>query len=159
LAESQPKPAESIQKPAESPLHLLLRFFEKNIERFDQIYRNLFPFNSYIEGEVMYEMETRKVLSSLCYFSIFFAGFIFPLVVYFASGDQGTKAHAKKSLFSHLIPLILMPFVVIAVLNDSVNIQNEIPTFTIISIVAFALTGIAVTIWNIVKGVKVLLAE
>ncbi|WML59100.1 DUF4870 domain-containing protein [Neobacillus sp. PS2-9] len=107
----------------------------------------------------MYEVETRKVLSSLCYFSIFFAGFIFPLVVYFASGDQGTKAHAKKSLFSHLIPLILMPVVVIAVLNDSVNIQNEIPIFTIISIVALAITGIAVTIWNIVKGVKVLLAE
>ncbi|WP_413307218.1 DUF4870 domain-containing protein [Bacillus sp. 1P10SD] len=104
-------------------------------------------------------MESRKVLSSLCYFSIFFAGFIFPLVVYFASGDQVTKAHAKKSLLSHLIPLILMPFVVIAVLNDSINFQNEIPILTIISIVALGIAGIAVTIWNIVKGVKVLLAE
>lgn len=104
-------------------------------------------------------MESRKVLSSLCYFSIFFAGFIFPLVVYFASSDQGTKVHAKKSLFSHLIPLILMPFVVVAVINDSVNFQNEIPVFTIISLIAIAISGIAVTIWNIVKGVKVLLSE
>lgn len=107
----------------------------------------------------MVEMESRKVLSSLCYFSIFFAGFIFPLVVYFASSDQGTKAHAKKSLFSHLIPLILMPFVVVAVINDSVNFQNETPIFTIISIIVIAISGIAVTIWNIVKGVKVLLSE
>jgi hypothetical protein len=102
-------------------------------------------------------METNKVLSSLCYFSIFFAGFIFPLVVYFASGDEGTKRHAKSALLSHLIPLILSPILIFAVLNDTAMMQNELPVFTIISIVGLVIVGIAVTIWNIVKGVKVLL--
>ncbi|PFO02680.1 hypothetical protein COJ85_15985 [Bacillus sp. AFS076308] len=104
-------------------------------------------------------METRKVLSSLCYFSIFFAGFIFPLAVYLATGDEGTKRHAKKSLLSHLIPLILTPLLVLAVFYDFTSQQDAIPVFTVISIIALSLLWLAVVIWNIVKGVKVLTAE
>jgi len=105
-------------------------------------------------------LETRKVLSSLCYFSIFFAGFIFPLAVYIATGDEETKRHAKKSLLSHLIPLIPTPLIIFAVFYDFTSIQaTTIPVFTIISIVVFGIIWIIVVIWNIVKGVKVLLAE
>jgi hypothetical protein len=104
-------------------------------------------------------METRKVLSSLCYFSIFFAGFIFPLAVYLATGDEGTKRHAKKSLLSHLIPLILTPLLVLAVFYDFTSQQDAIPIFTVISIIVLCLLWLAVVIWNIVKGVKVLTAE
>ncbi|MFF2446905.1 DUF4870 domain-containing protein [Neobacillus sp. NPDC058068] len=104
-------------------------------------------------------MDTRKVLSSLCYFSIFFAGFLFPLVVYFATGDEVTKTHAKKSLLSHLIPLIPTPLFVVAVWYDFASLQDEVPAFTIISIVVLMLIWIVVIIWNIVKGVKVLTAE
>ncbi|TWD97474.1 uncharacterized protein DUF4870 [Neobacillus bataviensis] len=104
-------------------------------------------------------METRKVLSSLCYFSIFFAGFIFPLAVYLATGDEGTKRHAKKSLLSHLIPLILTPLLVLAVFYDFTSQQDAIPVFTVISIIVLILLWLAVVIWNIVKGVKVLTAE
>ena len=104
-------------------------------------------------------METRKVLSSLCYFSIFFAGFIFPLAVYLATGDEGTKRHAKKSLLSHLIPLILTPLLVLAVFYDFTSQPDGIPIFTIISIIALILVWLIVIIWNIVKGVKVLTAE
>jgi hypothetical protein len=102
-------------------------------------------------------MESRRVLSSLCYFSIFFAGFIFPLVVYLASGDEVTKMHAKKSLLSHLIPLILLPFLVVAIIYDAQG--NQVPVFTIVCIVILALTILIVVIWNIIKGVKVLSAE
>ncbi|WHY85373.1 DUF4870 domain-containing protein [Neobacillus novalis] len=104
-------------------------------------------------------MDTRKVLSSLCYFSIFFAGFLFPLVVYFATGDEVTKTHAKKSLLSHLIPLIPTPLIVAAVWHDIATLHDQVPAFTIISIVALMLIWIIVLIWNIVKGVKVLTAE
>ncbi|MCM3727640.1 DUF4870 domain-containing protein [Neobacillus cucumis] len=104
-------------------------------------------------------METRKVLSSLCYFSIFFAGFIFPLAVYLATGDKETKRHAKKSLLSHLIPLILTPLLVLAVFYDFTSQQDAIPVFTVISIIVMILLCLAVVIWNIVKGVKVLTAE
>ncbi|MFK9090159.1 DUF4870 domain-containing protein [Bacillus salipaludis] len=104
-------------------------------------------------------METRKVLSSLCYFSIFFAGFIFPLAVYIATGDEATKRHAKKSLLSHLIPLIPTPLIIFAAFYDFTNFQDTVPAFTIISVVVLVIIWIVVVIWNIVKGVKVLLAE
>jgi hypothetical protein len=104
-------------------------------------------------------METRKVLSSLCYFSVFFAGFIFPLIVYIATGDEVTKRHAKKSLLSHIIPLIPTALLVFAILNDVAKMQDTIPTFTIVSIVILLVTWLVVIIWNIIKGVKVLVAE
>lgn len=104
-------------------------------------------------------METRKVLSSLCYFSIFFAGFIFPLIVYFASGDDVTKRHAKKSIISHLIPLIPTPLLVFALYYDLANTPDNVPALTIISIVILIVIWIVVVIWNIIKGVKVLVSE
>ncbi|MEH6908116.1 DUF4870 domain-containing protein [Neobacillus drentensis] len=104
-------------------------------------------------------METRKVLSSLCYFSIFFAGFIFPLIVYIATGDAVTKRHAKKSLLSHLIPLIPTPLLIFAFYYDLTNTPDSVPAFTIICIVVLILIWIVVIIWNIIKGVKVLVAE
>ena len=104
-------------------------------------------------------METRKVLSSLCYFSIFFAGFLFPLIVYFASGDEGTKRHAKKSLLSHLIPLIPTALMVFTILNDIFNLHDRVSAFTIISIVVLLLKWVVVIIWNIIKGVKILITE
>ncbi len=104
-------------------------------------------------------METRKVLSGLCYLSIFFAGFIFPLIVWLASGDAVTKQHAKKALISHLIPIIPTIFVVIAFVYEMVHFQNELPALTIISIVVTAMIWLVVVIWNIIKGVKVLMTE
>jgi Domain of unknown function (DUF4870) len=104
-------------------------------------------------------METRKVLSSLCYFSIFFAGFIFPLVVLIASGDEITKRHAKSALLSHLIPLITIPFLIFALLYEFASMEAEVPVFTIITVVVMVLVSIVVVIWNIIKGVKVLASE
>ncbi|MEH7116437.1 DUF4870 domain-containing protein [Neobacillus vireti] len=108
-------------------------------------------------------MESRKVLSSLCYFSIFFAGFIFPLAVYLATGDQETKSHAKKSLVSHLIPLITTPLIIFAAFHDFTSqpnaLPNALPIFTIISIIVLILLWLVIVIWNIIKGVKVLTAE
>ncbi|WP_042462963.1 DUF4870 domain-containing protein [Neobacillus dielmonensis] len=104
-------------------------------------------------------MDSRKVLSSLCYFSIFFAGFIFPLVVWLASGDEITKQHAKKSLLSHLIPLFCVPLIGLIFIFEFVGLDSDIPVFSIISMIALAIVSLIVVIWNIVKGVKVLIAE
>ncbi|WP_423799587.1 DUF4870 domain-containing protein [Neobacillus sp. SAB-20_R2A] len=104
-------------------------------------------------------MESRKVLSSLCYFSIFFAGFLFPLVVYFASGDEVTKGHAKKSLLSHVLPAVLTPLAVVAFVFDFANFENQFPFVFIISLIVLAIIWVVVIIWNIIKGVKVLVAE
>lgn len=102
-------------------------------------------------------METNKVLSALCYFSILFAGFIFPLVVFFVTDDARVKAHAKKAFLSHLIPMIPLVLFVIAVINDIVgNSEAVFPALGLIGIGLSILLSLIVLIWNIVKGVKVL---
>jgi hypothetical protein len=105
-------------------------------------------------------MDTRKVLSGLCYFSIFFAGILFPLVVMLASGDDVTKSHAKKAFLSHLIPLLPIPLLIFAIFNDINVINNEaIPVFTLVTAGIIVLVVLIVTIWNVIKGVKALTME
>jgi uncharacterized Tic20 family protein len=106
-------------------------------------------------------MDTNKVLSALSYFSILFAGIIFPLVVYFVSEDSKVKSHAKKALFSHLIPLIPIPVVglifIIGILSDGG--QGIYSVFLFLGVGLSILLSVAVLIWNIIKGVKVLQNE
>jgi hypothetical protein len=105
-------------------------------------------------------MDTRKVLSGLCYFSIFFAGILFPLVVMFASGDDVTKSHAKKAFLSHLIPLIPVPLLIFAIFSDINTINNDgIPVFALVTTGIMILVSLIVTIWNVIKGVKALMME
>lgn len=103
-------------------------------------------------------MDTNKVLSALSYFSILFAGIIFPIIVYFVSDDLKVKAHAKKALYSHLIPLIPIPlFLITFIIGVSSGGNGEF----IFSAATFILIGLTiilsfgVLIWNIIKGVKV----
>ncbi|MDP4163293.1 MAG: DUF4870 domain-containing protein [Bacillota bacterium] len=104
-------------------------------------------------------MGSRKILSALCYFSLFFASFIFPLVVFFASDDDTTKKHAKKAFISHLIPLITLPLIVFGLFFDRIGHGNHIPVFAFFAMGLFGLTSFVVMIWNIVKGVRVLTKE
>jgi hypothetical protein len=105
-------------------------------------------------------METNKVLSALSYFSVLFAGILFPLVVYFVSDDAKTKTHAKKAFLSHLIPLIPIPLIFIGVILDFTN--NNVDTIPVLFFIGVGLTiilSLVVLIWNIIKGVKVLKNE
>lgn len=104
-------------------------------------------------------METNKVLSALCYFSIVFAGFIFPLIVFFVTNDDTTKQHAKKAFISHLCPLIPLPVLGICVYFDVSRGHDAFPVLTIICAAVMVLISIMVFLWNIVKGVKVLSGE
>ncbi len=117
-------------------------------------------------------MDNNRVLSSLCYFSIFFAGFILPLIVYFAANNQEVKSHAKRAFISHLlllIPTIIGVILFIALLTTSaftfdVNVPNELSngggTFVIVAWVIFIIVetvlSLCVVIWNIIQGIKVL---
>lgn len=101
-------------------------------------------------------METRKILSSLCYFSVFFAGFLFPLVVFFVTEDKDTKSHAKKAFLSHLILLIPVPFIIYSVIVQVVAEATDVSLFFILSVILFILLSLIVAIWNIVTGIKVL---
>ncbi|WP_442596242.1 DUF4870 domain-containing protein [Neobacillus sp. D3-1R] len=105
-------------------------------------------------------METNKVLSALSYFSVLFAGFLFPLVVYFVTEDQRVKYHAKKALLSHLIPLIPVPFIFIGIFLDiNSSGEMEFPAISFLAMIISIILSLIVLIWNIIKGVKVLRNE
>ncbi len=100
-------------------------------------------------------METNRLVSSLCYFSIFFAGFIFPIAVYFIVDSPEVKMHAKKALISHLIPFITIPLVFFPLIftggEPTLLAVGGIMTFLIIGAI-----NLGILIWNVVKGIKVL---
>lgn len=104
-------------------------------------------------------MDSKKVLSALSYFSVFFAGFIFPLVVFFASENPFVKVHAKKAFLSHLIPLIALPVIFLAIPFELFSNPNDVPVFFLIGIGLSVILSLIVVIWNIVKGVQILAAK
>jgi hypothetical protein len=104
----------------------------------------------------MKRMDMKRVLSALCYFSILFAGILFPLVAYFASEDLEVKHHAKSALLSHLIPLITLPLILLSVYYEITTGVGEFPLLVIISGILMAVVSSIVLIWNLVKGIKVL---
>ncbi|RFA33403.1 hypothetical protein CAI16_14745 [Virgibacillus dokdonensis] len=95
-------------------------------------------------------MKSNYVLSSLCYFSVFFAPLLFPIMVYFLASED-TKYHAKSAMFIHLVPAItgIGAFTAFAVDNLSENVTTLlIATVVVINVYYFIL--------SVVKGVKVL---
>ncbi|MCI3922757.1 DUF4870 domain-containing protein [Paenibacillus sp. TRM 82003] len=110
-------------------------------------------------------METRKILAALAYFSIFFMGFILPAVLYFVTNDRYVKDHAKAALLSHLIPIVCAIVAVVGALatgllgasagTDAAGVGSMIGIFLLFG--ATALITLVVTIWNVYKGIKVLL--
>ena len=90
-----------------------------------------------------------KVISSLCYFSIFFAPFLLPLIVYFIVDDSEVKRHAISSLLSHIFPVIIIPLFIIAVIFNSIGL------FFFLFVLSGILT-IAIYAWNIIKGIQLL---
>ncbi|WP_409254386.1 DUF4870 domain-containing protein [Bacillus sp. SCS-153A] len=107
----------------------------------------------------MTSLETNRLLSSLCYFSIFFAGFIFPIIVYFLSTDPDTKRHAKSAFISHLLPLIALPLVIAGIFFDIgiLSTGSGLPIFIFLATGFSLLVSFVVVIWNVYKGIKVLL--
>ncbi|WP_080873537.1 DUF4870 domain-containing protein [Oceanobacillus timonensis] len=106
-------------------------------------------------------MEGNKLLSSLCYFSIFFAPFLFPILVWIF-GNEETKAHAKKALWTHLIPIIAIIIagsIIVLIRVGQIGQGNPDGMLLITTMIAIAvcfIIDIYYFIWNIVKGIKVL---
>ncbi|WP_274364168.1 DUF4870 domain-containing protein [Paenibacillus thermotolerans] len=108
--------------------------------------------------------QTDRVLSALAYFSIFFLGFIFPAVLWFITNNPQVKRHAGAAFISHCIPVILavvafiMGFFIFGF--SLINIEGHaIMSFAgmFILLGLFGLISLAVVIWNVYKGIKVLL--
>ena len=109
-------------------------------------------------------MDTNKILSASTYFSILFAPFILPIIVYFLTTDKGVKYHAKRSLISHIIPTIFFIFLMLAVFANffplsytgaPTNMWSSMTT-ALIFMGLYTLINIVLFIWNIVQGIRVL---
>jgi uncharacterized membrane protein len=97
-------------------------------------------------------VESNRIISSLCYFSIFFAGFIFPAVVYFIVNNPDVKHHAKRAFLSHMLPfLTLLPFIFIPFTGMEGAALLSFLTFGL-----FGLVSLIVVIWNVIKGILIL---
>ncbi|MGM0838343.1 MAG: helix-turn-helix domain-containing protein [Bacillota bacterium] len=101
----------------------------------------------------------RNFISSLSYFSFFFAPFFFPLLT-MIFGYEEIKRHGKRALISHLIPIatfIFMVFIYMIIYFLSAKIEGiGVPSSTVVgsSMFLLALITIGVAIWNIKEGVK-----
>lgn len=94
-----------------------------------------------------------NVLSSFCYFSVFFMPFLFPLIVWIlASGD--TSKHAGKALLYHILPII---FIIVSAVILS-TISNDYNNITFIVGIIIGLLAIYYMIKNLFLGIKLLLA-
>ncbi|RHW38907.1 DUF4870 domain-containing protein [Neobacillus notoginsengisoli] len=100
-------------------------------------------------------MDTKKVLSGLCYFSIFFAPFLFPIVVYFVAEDSGTKSHAKSAFWSHLLPFAAIPIAMLAFFFSASAESAAGLAVAFLGFAAYGILSLAVVIWNLIKGIKV----
>ncbi|MYL40681.1 MULTISPECIES: DUF4870 domain-containing protein [Virgibacillus] len=98
-------------------------------------------------------MKAEKLLSSLCYFSIFFAPFLFPIIIYVLTSGI-VRHHAGKSLWIHLVPYLSF-FIGIGVLV--LNGGNQMSSLIIICI--FTVIGVYYLILNFVRGIKVLIVN
>lgn len=102
-----------------------------------------------------------KALSALCYFSVLFAPFLLPIIVYFVVDDTDVKHHAKRAFMSHLLSVILAFILVVIYFFIFLNTPDQtlstallvlLIAVTIIFIIAYAI----IFIWNIIQAVKVM---
>ena len=105
-------------------------------------------------------MDSSKGLSALNYFSIFFAPFIVPIVIYFISEDSEVKRHSIRALLSHVIPFILGAilmgaFLIFGFFSFDVN-GDQLFTTWVLLILGYGLLYLAIMIWNVVQGIKAL---
>ncbi|PES61568.1 DUF4870 domain-containing protein [Bacillus cereus] len=102
-------------------------------------------------------MKGNNILSSLNYFSIFFAPFLFPIITYIVAEEE-VKHHAKKALWTHLIPLVtaIIGLAISGTIGISSSSANAIEIGVSVTVVIAFIVNIYYFIWNVVKGIKVL---
>lgn len=96
-----------------------------------------------------------KILASLCYFSVFFAPILLPIIVWIVAKPPVSK-HAKRSLMYHILPWVL--FVLGTLLIGLIQGASALYLILILTTVIF-LGAIFFVIYNLYCGVKVLVAH
>jgi hypothetical protein len=112
-------------------------------------------------------MNNNKLLSALCYFSILFSPLLIPFIVYLVTDDKEVKGHAKRSLVSHLVPVVILivGFIIFSfsifsfenrmmdMMTGRFNFWNLAP---FIFMAIYALLFAVIFVWNLIQGVKAL---
>ncbi|MCF6138706.1 DUF4870 domain-containing protein [Pseudalkalibacillus berkeleyi] len=99
---------------------------------------------------------TCRVISSLSYMSIIFAPFLVPVLVYcFMNDDHEVREHARKAITFHLIPIVALAILSILYFESGMLFT----TFSVFCMIIFGGTAISVVIWNLVRGIHVLLQK
>jgi len=101
-------------------------------------------------------MEGNKLIAALCYFSVLFAPFLFPLIVYFVTKHERVKQHAKTSFLSHCIPVALFFVSAIVAIVLGMNQNDAFFAWWLLGVMGGGIAHVIVAIWNIIKGIKVL---
>src|SRR5699024_9637862 len=66
------------------------------------------------------------------------------------------KRHAKKALWSHLIPLVVLFVGVITTVILGINGWEHFAVSLIVIYALYGILAVVVVIWNIVKGIQVI---
>lgn len=111
-------------------------------------------------------MDHPRLLGALNYFSIAFAPLLFPLVVFFASGEPAVRRHAKRACFIQLIPAV--PFAAFLFMTfmaanafRSAPFTGEVPSFghagaQFVLALLFAGAQAGSFLWCLAAGVRTL---
>ncbi|USB34215.1 DUF4870 domain-containing protein [Paenibacillus sp. YPG26] len=92
----------------------------------------------------------RTILSSLCYFSIFFAPFLLPVIVWFISNDAVVRKHAGRALLSHIFPVLAA----LPLLYFMFSAQYLASIFMYVAV--FALIYFCAFLYNVIQGIRIL---
>ncbi|MCY9530295.1 DUF4870 domain-containing protein [Paenibacillus alvei] len=103
-------------------------------------------------------MKENKVISALSYWSVLFAPILFPVLAWIV-GDSVTRSHAKRALWTHLIPSIAVIIAVMLFGLIGVSVRDIGVAWGIGAIIAFCVCGVISVyyfVWNIIKGIQVI---
>ncbi|MFE6139470.1 DUF4870 domain-containing protein [Bacillus sp. NPDC057893] len=103
-------------------------------------------------------MNGNRLLAAFSYWSVLFAPILFPIIVLII-GEPETKKHAKRALWTHIIPSIATFIALIVLGIMGTGSQEPDVTLGIGAIIAVCICSIISLyffIWNIVKGIKVI---
>ena len=105
------------------------------------------------------KIDNSYVLSALSYLSIFFAPIVLPLFTWILA-DEPTSIHGKKALTNHIFAWICF-FVGRGAFIFSKEIYDQllISVIFIIITILFFLIALVLYVFNIIKGVKILLKK
>jgi cytochrome c biogenesis factor len=107
-------------------------------------------------------MQDNRILNALSYFSVIFAPFLVPIIIWILGKDEEVKHHAKRALISHIIPLALMIILIIAmfvgiITEFQTNFMNNDGIALLVLFVLLIVTYLISFVWNIFQGIKVIM--